>query len=181
MLDAQAPQQPAADRPRITTRYMTKYERARVLGTRALQIRYVHLLVCASARVCKEGHLGQFSCMSLAHGLPIVYGCSMNAPVMVNLDGETDPLEVRKERACHRVERIRLLLQPARTLASLLLRCHLPQIAMKELREKKVPFTIRRYLPDGRCVALRCISAYHQCEHGPSRARCVRTSISDDQ
>jgi hypothetical protein len=26
------------------------------------------------------------------------------------------------------------------------------QIAMKELREKKVPFTIRRYLPDGRCA-----------------------------
>jgi DNA-directed RNA polymerase I, II, and III subunit RPABC2 len=26
---------------RITTRYLTKYERARVLGTRALQIRYV--------------------------------------------------------------------------------------------------------------------------------------------
>ena len=24
------------------------------------------------------------------------------------------------------------------------------QIAMKELRERKVPFTIRRYLPDGR-------------------------------
>jgi len=24
-----------------------------------------------------------------------------------------------------------------------------PQIAMKELREKKIPFTIRRYLPDG--------------------------------
>lgn len=24
------------------------------------------------------------------------------------------------------------------------------QIAMKELREKKIPFTIRRYLPDGR-------------------------------
>ncbi|KAL6750074.1 RNA polymerase, subunit omega/K/RPB6 [Haematococcus lacustris] len=66
------------DRPRITTRYMTKYERARVLGTRALQI-------------------------------------SMNAPVMVALDGESDPLE----------------------------------IAMKELREKKIPFTIRRYLPDG--------------------------------
>lgn len=63
---------------RITTRYMTKYEKARVLGTRALQI-------------------------------------SMNAPVMVPLNGETDPLE----------------------------------IAMKELREKKVPFTIRRYLPDG--------------------------------
>mmetsp|Transcript_28287 Transcript_28287/g.79853 ORF Transcript_28287/g.79853 Transcript_28287/m.79853 type:complete len:134 (-) Transcript_28287:345-746(-) len=66
------------DRPRITTRYMTKYERARILGTRALQI-------------------------------------SMNAPVMVDLEDETDPLE----------------------------------IAMKELREKKIPFTIRRYLPDG--------------------------------
>lgn len=62
---------------RMTTPYMTKYERARVLGTRALQI-------------------------------------SMNAPVMVELDGETDPLA----------------------------------IAAKELREKKVPFTIRRYLPD---------------------------------
>jgi DNA-directed RNA polymerase subunit K/omega len=24
-----------------------------------------------------------------------------------------------------------------------------PQIAMKELKEKKIPFTIRRYLPDG--------------------------------
>ncbi|CAM6025960.1 unnamed protein product [Sphagnum balticum] len=70
--------EPVADKPRKTTKYMTKYERARVLGTRALQI-------------------------------------SMNAPVMVNLEGETDPLE----------------------------------IAMKELRERKIPFTIRRYLPDG--------------------------------
>ncbi|KAF5839492.1 RNA polymerase Rpb6 [Dunaliella salina] len=77
VLQEQQPQGAAADRPRITTRYMTKYERARVLGTRALQI-------------------------------------SMNAPVMVALDGETDPLE----------------------------------IATKELREKKIPFTIRRYLPD---------------------------------
>ncbi|CAI5533395.1 unnamed protein product [Closterium sp. Naga37s-1] len=67
-----------SDKPRKTTRYMTKYERARVLGARALQI-------------------------------------SMNAPVMVELHGETDPLE----------------------------------IAMRELREKKIPFTIRRYLPDG--------------------------------
>jgi DNA-directed RNA polymerases I, II, and III subunit RPABC2 len=63
---------------RITTRYLTKYERARVLGTRALQI-------------------------------------SMNAPVMVDLDGETDPLKV----------------------------------AEKELRERKIPIIIRRYLPDG--------------------------------
>eukprot|EP01118_Nematostelium_gracile_P004259 TRINITY_DN14995_c0_g1_i1.p1 TRINITY_DN14995_c0_g1~~TRINITY_DN14995_c0_g1_i1.p1 ORF type:complete len:135 (+),score=36.04 TRINITY_DN14995_c0_g1_i1:1-405(+) len=60
-----------------TTRYLTKYERARILGTRALQI-------------------------------------SMNAPIMVELEGETDPL----------------------------------QIAMKELRERKIPLIIRRYLPD---------------------------------
>lgn len=63
---------------RMTTPYMTKYERARVLGTRALQI-------------------------------------SMCAPVMVELEGETDPLA----------------------------------IAMKELKAKKIPITIRRYLPDG--------------------------------
>lgn len=64
---------------RSTTPYMTKYERARVLGTRALQI-------------------------------------SMNAPVLVDLEGETDPL----------------------------------QIAIKELREKKIPLVVRRYLPDGK-------------------------------
>jgi len=63
---------------RTTTPYLTKYERARVLGTRALQI-------------------------------------SMNAPVMVELDGETDPLH----------------------------------IAMKELKERKIPLIIRRFLPDG--------------------------------
>ena len=63
---------------RVTTPYLTKYERARVLGTRALQI-------------------------------------SMNAPVMVDIAGETDPLK----------------------------------IAEKELREKKIPIIIRRYLPDG--------------------------------
>ncbi|KAF0990559.1 hypothetical protein HZS_6990 [Henneguya salminicola] len=62
---------------RTTTPYMTKYERARILGTRALQI-------------------------------------SMNAPVMIELDGETDPLF----------------------------------IAEKELKAKKIPMIIRRYLPD---------------------------------
>lgn len=45
------------DDQRSTTPYMTKYERARVLGTRALQI-------------------------------------SMNAPVLVDLEGETDPLQI---------------------------------------------------------------------------------------
>ena len=63
---------------RITTKYLTKYEKARVLGARALQI-------------------------------------SKNAPVMVNLaPGEWDPLK----------------------------------IAEKELRDKKIPFIIRRYLPN---------------------------------
>lgn len=32
-------------RPRNTTKYMTKYERARILGTRALQIRYTSIWV----------------------------------------------------------------------------------------------------------------------------------------
>jgi DNA-directed RNA polymerase I, II, and III subunit RPABC2 len=63
---------------RITTPFMTKYERARVLGTRALQI-------------------------------------SMCAPIMVELENEIDPL----------------------------------QIAMKELKARKIPLIIRRYLPDG--------------------------------
>lgn len=67
-----------ANDKRTTTPYMTKYEKARVLGTRALQI-------------------------------------SNNAPVLVDVEGETDPL----------------------------------QIAIKELREKKIPLVVRRYLPDG--------------------------------
>jgi DNA-directed RNA polymerase I, II, and III subunit RPABC2 len=100
----------------MTTPYMTKYERARVLGTRALQI-------------------------------------SMNAPVMVELDGETDPLEAREPRARF-VRAIRRALRAARArkrtrLGFALTRCCAPQIAAKELREKKVPFTVRRYLPDG--------------------------------
>ncbi|CAM9557246.1 unnamed protein product [Heterosigma akashiwo] len=74
----QTEQQAIKQENRITTKYMTKYERARILGTRALQI-------------------------------------SMNAPVMVDIEGETDPL----------------------------------RIAMKELREKKIPIIVRRYLPDG--------------------------------
>ncbi|GFQ83023.1 DNA-directed RNA polymerases I, II, and III subunit RPABC2 [Trichonephila clavata] len=52
-----ASEQPQLNQKRITLPYMTKYERARVLGTRALQI-------------------------------------AMNAPVMVELDGEIDPLQI---------------------------------------------------------------------------------------
>ena len=64
---------------RITTRFLTKYEKARILGARALQI-------------------------------------SKNAPILVDIQpGEWDPLK----------------------------------IAEKELVERKIPFIIRRYLPDG--------------------------------
>jgi len=77
LLSVEGVSAPQEQKEKKTTRYMTKYERARVLGARALQI-------------------------------------SMNAPIMVELEGETDPL----------------------------------QIAMKELRERKIPLIIRRYLPD---------------------------------
>ena len=64
---------------RITSSFMTKYEKARVLGTRALQI-------------------------------------SKNAPLMiVPLAGESDPYK----------------------------------LAERELAERKIPFIIRRHLPDG--------------------------------
>ncbi|GAA5992751.1 hypothetical protein JCM10908_006916 [Rhodotorula pacifica] len=49
-----------ANEERVTTPYMTKYERARILGTRALQI-------------------------------------SMNAPVLVPLEGESDPLQIAQK------------------------------------------------------------------------------------
>ena len=64
---------------RITSTFMTKYEKARVLGTRALQI-------------------------------------SKNAPLMITpVPGESDPYK----------------------------------LAERELTEGKIPFIIRRYLPDG--------------------------------
>ncbi|KAK4484753.1 hypothetical protein RD792_007347 [Penstemon davidsonii] len=104
-------EQEPVERPRKTSKYMTKYERARILGTRALQI-------------------------------------SMNAPVMVELEGETDPLEVK---CCEQQSEINMLkccfiLCDLKALKSFSITL---QIAMKELRERKIPFTIRRYLPDG--------------------------------
>lgn len=39
-------QQSGLDKPKVTTRFMTKYERARILGTRALQIRSALLRLC---------------------------------------------------------------------------------------------------------------------------------------
>ncbi|KAD7117645.1 hypothetical protein E3N88_04913 [Mikania micrantha] len=76
-------EQEQGDRPRKTSKYMTKYERARILGTRALQIRLC-FLACF--------YFSNFRCVCVFSAL---------------------------------------------------------MIAMKELREKKIPFTIRRYLPDG--------------------------------
>ena len=66
------------DEERITSKFMTKYERARVLGTRALQI-------------------------------------SKNAPLMVDPGDESDPY----------------------------------RLAEIELDSGKIPFIVRRYLPDG--------------------------------
>ena len=66
------------DSDRITSRFMTKYERARILGSRALQI-------------------------------------SKNAPLMVDPGEESDPYK----------------------------------LAEMELDKRKVPFIVRRYLPDG--------------------------------
>lgn len=80
---------------RSTTPYMTKYEKARILGTRALQIR------CGSC--------------SGNNKRPRLILFSGNAPVLIDVEGMTDPLE----------------------------------IAQKELREKKIPLVVRRYLPDG--------------------------------
>jgi DNA-directed RNA polymerases I, II, and III subunit RPABC2 len=96
---------------RITTPYMTKYEKARILGTRALQI-------------------------------------SMNAPVLVDLEGETDPL----------------------------------QIAIKELREKKIPLIVRRYMPDGLYVvqAAWLVAPAHTNVSTATRIGPVRSCCNED-
>ena len=100
VLDGQQPGVAPGERPRITTRYMTKYERARVLGTRALQIRWAarvfacHACSMALFAYCLE--VCARAAATLMHRLMLISAvCSMNAPVMVALDGETDPLEVR--------------------------------------------------------------------------------------
>jgi DNA-directed RNA polymerase subunit K/omega len=121
-----------AVKERVTTSYMTKYERARVLGARALQIR------CGIRRAQVLPRLPGVRCElieqrfrfwdiprdSLAHTTTKAVLCcnglrpprasrSMGAPIMVQLEGETDPL----------------------------------QIAHKELKQKKIPIVIRRYRP----------------------------------
>lgn len=87
MAAGSAPQEPSTAPPtglsgerqpnkvRVTTPYLTKYERARILGTRALQIR------CA------------VSSFALLRDVP-TFLHSMNAPILVPLDGETDALQI---------------------------------------------------------------------------------------
>lgn len=83
--------QPNAER--ITTPYMTKYERARILGTRALQIRCV--LACPSET--------QYRSTPLISSLASLFR-SMNAPILVPTEGETDPLEIAmKELAAKKI------------------------------------------------------------------------------
>ena len=63
---------------RSTTPYMTKYERARVLGTRALQIRYVLFGVGGGdvlSRVLVQGkHKGWIWFWGSLWGLQLIYG-----------------------------------------------------------------------------------------------------------
>lgn len=80
--DANQVQKPSSDadkkipeEKRTTTPYLTKYERARILGTRALQIRY-----CAI--------------YTIGHSQGTADRISMNAPCLVDLEGETDPLQI---------------------------------------------------------------------------------------
>ncbi|KAG5458267.1 MAG: RNA polymerase Rpb6 [Olpidium bornovanus] len=112
-LAAEQGRQPAKER--ITTPYLTKYERARMLGIRAMQIRRARrpcvdqgMPECALSTICFEG-------FPLLQASVLYAAIDMNAPVLVDLDGESDPLV----------------------------------IAMKELKEKKIPLIVRRYLPNG--------------------------------
>ena len=119
--------------PHERTGYVLKawaaYEKARVLGTRALQI-------------------------------------SMNAPVMVDIEGEIDPLKIAAKvgwvpRSPPSLARRRSLAVVAtymgrrmtsrrsRSLDARLSLASLASLARQELREKMIPMIIRRYLPDG--------------------------------
>uniref|UniRef100_A0AAA9U1L4 DNA-directed RNA polymerases I, II, and III subunit RPABC2 n=1 Tax=Bos taurus TaxID=9913 RepID=A0AAA9U1L4_BOVIN len=123
-------ERPQANQKRITTPYMTKYERARVLGTRALQIASspgrqeaaerspISDFLPAAREMVDTWRRGASEERSGKQARKKSWGQScgwMCAPVMVELEGETDPL----------------------------------LIAMKELKARKIPIIIRRYLPDG--------------------------------
>ena len=68
---------------RVTTRYMTKYEKARILGTRALQLRWGGCAIQHALRSCATHRLFELH-----------YARSMNAPPMVDVREETDPLKI---------------------------------------------------------------------------------------
>lgn len=92
-----------ANEERVTTPYMTKYERARILGTRALQI----------SSVSTFSGLGSLRAPSHRPRRFTLYAgdCKltrpphrMNAPVLVPLEGESDPLEIaQKELAAKKI------------------------------------------------------------------------------
>eukprot|EP00904_Undaria_pinnatifida_P007880 jgi/Undpi1/4221/HiC_scaffold_16.g07587.m1 len=69
----------------------------------------------AEMEVVDAGDMGGAGLRSADERITTKYMTNMNAPVMVDIENETDPLK----------------------------------IAMKELRERKIPIKIRRYLPDG--------------------------------
>lgn len=75
---------------RITTPYMTKYEKARILGTRALQIRYV-------AFSCKGAKTNPFFPLVYGYTMHMHFAFSMNAPVLVPTEGEMDPLAIAQK------------------------------------------------------------------------------------
>lgn len=118
----------------ITTRYMTKYEKARVLGTRALQIRCVrhavlqrglcvvrctgqHAACCArQALATQQLAPPPLFCTTHAPAVPAPLlppptrraVCSMNAPVMVDVPQDvTDPLEVSEYVICDARQHLR--------------------------------------------------------------------------
>ncbi|KAJ9071268.1 subunit common to RNA polymerases I, II, and III [Entomophthora muscae] len=101
---------------RLTTPYMSKYEKARILGSRALQLRY--LICCKLSKCCFQPNSFKICYNRLKYILSSVLLriiSSLNAPVLVETNGETDP----------------------------------HKIAIMELEAHKIPFVVRRFLPDG--------------------------------
>ena len=155
---------------RVTTRYMTKYERARLLGTRALQLRFVLAVQCNFSEDAGGG-VGSPArgTASAARSSPLRGGPAAG------------PASVRAVTRAARKEAIALLPSFLHVSAGAHARAHvrthcspsarLPptatrsynappmvdpreetdplKIAMMELKENKIPLIVRRYLPDG--------------------------------
>lgn len=96
---------------RTTTLYLTKYERARALGTRAIQI-------------------------------------SCGAPIMINLEKNDGGVKSNTSVTTASVSNDNKTPRTINFIDNSMLQDPL-YIAEIELREKKIPLTIRRFLPDG--------------------------------